>query len=84
MFNQYSEPIDREVLALDKAKSRKFIKHRRKIRRSARARGQRTQAIGPSRLLGPRCERPRHRRTTDKPDEVAPPLGFPSMSQSTP
>src|SRR5271170_4153714 len=36
-----------------------------------------TDAIGPPGFLGQCCERPRHRRTTDKRNEIAPPHGLP-------
>jgi hypothetical protein len=70
-------PIDREILALDEAKLPKSIEHRDKRRRIARAGRQGADAIGSPCLLGYRCERPRHRRTTDQRDEIAPSHGLP-------
>ena len=65
-------PIDGEILALDETKPAKFIKHRDKRRRIAWTSGHAAEAIGPSRLLRLRCQRPRHGRATNQCDELAP------------
>src|ERR1700720_710316 len=66
-------PIDREVLALDEAKSPKFIEHREPIRRIAWISGQAAEVICSACLLRSRPKRPRDRRAAKKGDEFAPP-----------
>jgi Protein of unknown function (DUF1254) len=65
-------PIDREILALDEAKSPQFIEHRDNSRSIAWTTGQAANAIGPPRLLRRRSERPCDTRGQEC-DKLAPP-----------
>jgi hypothetical protein len=69
-------PIDRQVLALDKAELPEFIEHRDEVWRTSRANGHPTDAMGAPSLLRPRRERPRYGGSTDKCDEFPSPHGF--------
>jgi len=63
--------INREVLAFNETSAPESVEKKYVKGIIARKRSQETQAIGPPRFLGQRCERPRH-RTADKRHEIAP------------
>jgi hypothetical protein len=69
-------PNDCEILALNEAKSPKFIEHRDTSWRIEWTAGQTPNAIGPPRLLRLRSERPCDARAYKR-DELAPPHRFP-------